>query len=454
MIFALLGTILIGLMTASWLLGQERTLHQHAESHAHAMVSAMALDIERVLGADLPQERRREELRTALDAALLLKDQATDRPFVQSISVLLDADRYPDAQAPIEIAHCHRDCDACILSEVPLYHPRERLLIGVASFCSSRDFIRLLTRDVRAWLYWIGGITLGLIGLAWLGANRLLRRLAESETNLHQVFESAPFPILLQQEGHAELTHANQAAIDYLALREDSAGGLSSDSWQALRLPVARSGPANYEEVEVHCPDENVSRWALASTTQIRFSGQLSRLISIVDISRLKQTQTQLHREAITDSLTGLVNRRHLTQKLAEAIQWSRTNGQPLSVILFDLDKFKQINDTFGHGIGDDVLSRVAATARTHCRDSDILGRYGGEEFLMILPNANADVSRQVAERIRVAIADLRWPIDPLRVTISGGVSTYKGTGQEAWIEEADRRLYQAKQSGRNRIVG
>jgi diguanylate cyclase (GGDEF)-like protein len=127
--------------------------------------------------------------------------------------------------------------------------------------------------------------------------------------------------------------------------------------------------------------------------------------------------------------------------------------GAVLSVILFDLDHFKSINDGFGHSVGDAVLTRVAEILRRCIRDADICGRYGGEEFLVILPSASQAVALEIAERIRTTVAAQQWTQPGLAVSISGGVAEYNGNGLAQLLETADKRLYRAKQAGRNRII-
>ncbi|WP_373508400.1 GGDEF domain-containing protein [Thiocapsa sp.] len=185
----------------------------------------------------------------------------------------------------------------------------------------------------------------------------------------------------------------------------------------------------------------------------LRFSGTASRLITLADVSELKAIQDDLRRASLTDGLTGAYNRRYLLQKLGAEIERAKRYGNDLSVILLDLDSFKAINDTFGHRIGDEVLIKVAATLRRCTRDVDVSGRYGGEEFLVILPHTAIAPAVEVAERIRAAVKRLAWTQPSLRVTVSGGVCEYAGMDVDGLIEIADQRLYQAKEQGRNRIV-
>jgi diguanylate cyclase (GGDEF)-like protein len=120
---------------------------------------------------------------------------------------------------------------------------------------------------------------------------------------------------------------------------------------------------------------------------------------------------------------------------------------------MFDLDHFKRVNDFHGHQVGDAVLQRVAQIFQYTMRESDLIGRYGGEEFLIVLPETDCTEAALVADRIRKDVEAQRWMESQLRVTISGGVAEYSGGNGEQLIHRADSLMYQAKQMGRNRIV-
>ena len=192
----------------------------------------------------------------------------------------------------------------------------------------------------------------------------------------------------------------------------------------------------------------------MISTIPVQVSDVPGQLVSLVDVSELKAIQQELQRTSLTDSLTGLYNRRLLFQKLAEESERARRFAYRFSVILFDLDHFKAVNDRFGHRVGDEVLVRVAAEFRAAIRDADIAGRYGGEEFLVILPFAGAAEALEIAERIRRQVKGLTWSQPDLRMTLSGGVAEYADPDIDALVEAADHKLYEAKVAGRDRVVG
>jgi diguanylate cyclase (GGDEF)-like protein len=157
------------------------------------------------------------------------------------------------------------------------------------------------------------------------------------------------------------------------------------------------------------------------------------------------------------DSLTGLRTRRFVDDVLNLEFLRARRYRSPLSLAMADLDHFKQVNDEFGHPAGDAVLRQVATTLQTLLRRTDLIGRYGGEEFLLLHPQSTASGATALAERIRQAVAALRveTPAGPIGVTVSLGVAEYdrQMESPEDLIAAADRALYAAKRAGRNRVV-
>jgi diguanylate cyclase (GGDEF)-like protein len=452
-IFALLGILLTTLIALHWVLVIEPTLRADAESRSRAFAQAQTSGIESVLRNGHRPDQLAGEIRTELDAVLLLKDQSTDTPFVRRITLILDADLLALRPEDLSLAQGVERCADCFVTEIPLYDPDGHLLVGIATFYSSPQFLNDLVRSVRGKLLWVGGAMLLVIALAWLGASRVLRRLGESESNLRTLFEAAPFPMILAERGPGGVTQANQAAKSYLALEPDSTGRLNGAAWEALAADGLPAGIGEQRETRILTRDRS-RRWAVVSAMPIRFSGVSSRLVSLVDISDLKAIQDDLRLASLTDGLTGAYNRHYLLKKLAEEIERAKRYGDELSVILLDLDFFKSINDNFGHRVGDEVLVKVAATLRTCMRDVDISGRYGGEEFLVILPHTACAKAMEVAERIRSAAKALTWRHRGLQVTASSGVCEYGGMDVDRLIEFADQRLCRAKEEGRDRVVG
>jgi len=164
-----------------------------------------------------------------------------------------------------------------------------------------------------------------------------------------------------------------------------------------------------------------------------------------------------IYRKATIDADTGIFNKQYLLESLDLAFMYSRAKSQPLSVIYFDLDFFKKVNDTHGHSCGDAILRECAQIMKSCLRDEDVLGRYGGEEFVVVLPNCDAQLAATLAERIRIAVESHAFVHDDktIKQTVSIGVSENSpafNTGK-ALLDDADRKLYQSKNSGRNRVT-
>jgi diguanylate cyclase (GGDEF)-like protein len=153
---------------------------------------------------------------------------------------------------------------------------------------------------------------------------------------------------------------------------------------------------------------------------------------------------------AETDQLTGIANRRRISAELEMEIANSTKHGRPLAVAIFDIDHFKQINDRFGHHVGDEVLKRVATDAERELRSDDMLGRFGGEEFVILFPGAGSNIALMVAERVRRTIE--AGGANP-SVTVSIGVAEFaEGETAETILRRADEALYAAKADGRNML--
>jgi len=165
----------------------------------------------------------------------------------------------------------------------------------------------------------------------------------------------------------------------------------------------------------------------------------------------LKIKNEQLRELAITDSMTGLYNHRYIIDSLSERIAEAKRYKQSLSVAMLDIDYFKKVNDNYGHLFGDFVLVRISTIIEESIRKTDIAGRYGGEEYLIIFTNTDKKSALNTLERIRKSIEKEKWDKRDLVVTISGGLSELKDEDYSKLIKKADDLLYKAKENGRNR---
>jgi len=183
-----------------------------------------------------------------------------------------------------------------------------------------------------------------------------------------------------------------------------------------------------------------------------RLNGEL-----LEERSNLLRAREQMHELATRDSLTRLLNRGTILERLAEELESARRNRRPLTVLMCDLDHFKRVNDTFGHPTGDAVLAEATSRLMSTLRPYDLAGRYGGEEFIVVLPGVDRDRALACAERLRQAISatPVAAPFAPVNVTCSFGVMTSSDCSHvsvESLMHGADAALYEAKRLGRNRV--
>lgn len=185
--------------------------------------------------------------------------------------------------------------------------------------------------------------------------------------------------------------------------------------------------------------------------------GRERRLVETA--AALREATAKLELMAATDALTSLPNRRSFSEGLAVEFRRSRRYSRPLSVLMLDLDNFKEMNDSHGHPFGDFLLAEVASTLARSVRESDLVARYGGEEFVVMLPETTSEEAVAVAEKLRRAIADREFAQGDVRVRLqlSAGVAGFDGIGVDQspddLVTRADRALYVAKGTGRDRVV-
>ncbi len=167
--------------------------------------------------------------------------------------------------------------------------------------------------------------------------------------------------------------------------------------------------------------------------------------------------ETELHRLATTDVLTQSSNRRHFFECANREFDDARLQGSPLAFLLLDIDDFKQINDSYGHPEGDNVLQRIAECGRTSLRRGDLFGRIGGEEFAAVFPGCAPDMAMQVAERLQQEIQRMVFNVDgqTFGITVSQGLTSLRNDDKslDSLFARADAAMYEAKRQGKNRII-
>lgn len=227
-------------------------------------------------------------------------------------------------------------------------------------------------------------------------------------------------------------------------------------------LYCAFLAPMVFGWIEVHDPILVFEQqFFLFSALVVSFISQSARLQTERReyLSRLRQAQMRqrLRRQATTDALTRLANRRRFIQEGRRELARAQRTGKPVSVVAIDVDHFKQINDSYGHSVGDSVLREIARRLEEAVRAGDLVARTGGEELSILLPDSNQFSALSVAEKLRRAVAEARVEAGAfaIPVTVSLGVGTLSGgcSDLDALLAEADRALYQAKEQGRNRVA-
>ncbi len=202
--------------------------------------------------------------------------------------------------------------------------------------------------------------------------------------------------------------------------------------------------------------DEPVTEYPLSSGDLIKVGPCILKYLAAGDIEAAYHEE--IYRLTITDGLTGIANRRAFEETIKAEVRRSLRYARPLSLVMFDLDHFKKVNDTYGHMAGDYVLKAVASLVRSRLREEDAFARYGGEEFALLLPETSKAVAAQLAETIRAAIANTQFEFEDrlIPVTVSMGVAEVVPglrTPHEL-VKAADARLYEAKHEGRNKVAG
>lgn len=220
---------------------------------------------------------------------------------------------------------------------------------------------------------------------------------------------------------------------------------LSTYKWPFLVITQAQSDAYTYSMLTLNL--------ILASL----FTGIIIRVLlnhNEQEIEKIDCTLNELEDLSIKDPLTKVYNRRYMLEFLQTNIDRSYNFGAQLSIVIFDIDHFKNLNDTYGHLVGDEILKNLCAVIGRKIRNSDIISRYGGEEFIAVFPNAAQEIAFNRAEEIRIKIEDSILSKEVVKtITVSGGVAEYiRGMSVEELIEVADKNLYNAKETGRNKV--
>lgn len=289
---------------------------------------------------------------------------------------------------------------------------------------------------------------------------RACREKERDAQNIVKLFQALNGVHFLVEEQSLQVIMMNQGAEELLKNKEESPIGKSieqlinfetTDGCQVIDKIKTENSISNLE-IKVQETNENVSTFLL-STVKGKYQGNCVILISLFDETARKKAEETLKKLAVRDELTGVYNRHFMESMIEEAMERSLRYDYPISILIYDLDYFKRINDTWGHPVGDMVLKQTAQLVSQIIRKSDYLIRMGGEEFLVIMPHTNIEGAITMGEKIRVEIEEYIHPIVG-KFTVSIGVTQrLKTESFQTIYERADAAMYQAKNEGRNRVV-
>jgi two-component system cell cycle response regulator len=275
-----------------------------------------------------------------------------------------------------------------------------------------------------------------------------------------------PFEVEITAEPTAGVERATAGAFDLIMISASLKAGDGLRLCTQIRTidglrqtPVVLISDAEQTQLVMRALDLGVNDYIIrpidSNELRARVRTQLRRKLYQ---ERLRNTVSSAVELAVTDSLTGLYNRRYLDAHLSSAVARAAAIEKPVCVLIFDIDHFKDINDTFGHDAGDDVLMDFAERLKQGVRGIDLVARYGGEEFMLVMPETDAEFARGVAERLRKDVEQTPFKArsgSRIPVTVSIGIAEWRGASDtaEALIRRADKALYSAKTMGRNRVV-
>jgi diguanylate cyclase (GGDEF)-like protein/PAS domain S-box-containing protein len=287
--------------------------------------------------------------------------------------------------------------------------------------------------------------------------------LQQSEENFRMLLAIAPVPMLLIGLEDERVRFVNERAAALFEMTVEEMVGAQAPELhpepevrRRFRETLERERRIDAAGVEIRTR-HGASFHSLLNASTLVSGGETLVMLTLTDVTEQKRIEDQLRALATTDALTGALTRRHFFD--LAALEWARSSRHrhPLCVALIDVDHFKMVNDTFGHGIGDEALSLVSETVRSKLRRHDLLGRYGGDELALLFPETPLEGAQQVSDRIRRAVGEIELlhGDKPVRLTISAGlVERRLDETLTSACQRADKALYEAKGAGRDCVIG
>lgn len=291
----------------------------------------------------------------------------------------------------------------------------------------------------------------------------LAQEAAESKERLRLMIQMSPFPIIISRLKDDQLMLINTKAGALFGLDVRHPGNFKTVDYLAdpssrreLLAKLEKKPVVDDFEILVK-PRKGEPFWLLLSARVIDFEYEIALYMAFQDITGRKKKELKLFDQATRDPLTNCYNRRQFEELAKNEVQRSRRYNHPFCLFMIDADHFKNVNDTHGHAVGDLVLQALANCCRMTLRESDIIARFGGEEFVILLPEVSIENAHRVAERLRIKISKLvvkNEQNEDVRFTVSIGlVSSTLTDNIEEMLKMADDALYVAKENGRNRVI-
>lgn len=300
---------------------------------------------------------------------------------------------------------------------------------------------------------------------------QVTRELRESEAKFQRLVEHSMVGITLTDNFHflyinpmfCQITGYSEEELMYMNPLDLATPSRREELAEMIDLGLKGKKEVVDFFTEIMRKDGSIVQVEITGGLPVSYNGRPVLVNSIVDVTEriraeneIKLLNARLKELVIRDPLTGLYNRRYMDDALTREFKRAERNGEKLSLVMCDLDHFKQINDKYGHQAGDEVLTSFASLLIRQMRDSDICCRFGGEEFLLLMFDANGGAASERIEHIRQSIEDeaIRFEEQVLHITASFGIAAYpeNGTSPETLLASADAALYRAKQGGRNRV--
>ena len=285
----------------------------------------------------------------------------------------------------------------------------------------------------------------------------------KNAANIKNIIKSSPFPIVLSRLGDDMLIMANNNALKLFGLEEKEIGRyrfkdffVDTENRKLLTSRLEFNREVHDFEILVKTAAGNTPFWLLLSANVVEYNDDIVLYCAFQDITARKRYESVLQSQADRDPLTSVYNRRYFENKVVDKIKNAHINRTKFAIFMIDADKFKNINDRYGHKIGDKVLIELAGICERSLRQEDLVARYGGEEFVVFVDNVDSTTAVMVANRLRKAIEDLVVYSDekqPVTFSVSIGVALSGISDNVAlMIKMADDAMYLAKQNGRNRV--